>query len=112
PSAGGRARNSTRTCLSAACACSATAWEIRRRHLLHKAVSVQEAKRWEPLVPWHANLARSQALLAMSYYYSSILADRETSENRLNAREHRFGIWSEEEHAGFLRTLPRSAVAV
>src|SRR6185312_6965153 len=82
------------------------------RHLLHKAVSVQEAKRWEPLVPWHANLARSQALLAMSYYYSSILADRETSENRLNAREHRFGIWSEEEHAGFLRTLPRSAVAV
>ena len=48
----------------------------------------------------------------MSYYYSSILADRERSENWLNAPEHRFGIWSEEEHASFLRTLPKPAVAV
>jgi hypothetical protein len=48
----------------------------------------------------------------MSYYDSSILADRERSEYWLNAGEHRFGIWSEKEHAGFLRTLPKSAVAV
>jgi hypothetical protein len=63
-------------------------------------------------VPWHAELARPQALLALSYYYASILADRDTLENRLDAREHRFGIWSEEKHAGFLRTLPKAAVAV
>jgi hypothetical protein len=48
----------------------------------------------------------------MSYHQSSILADWERSENRLDARQHRFGIWSEEEHASFLRTLPKSAVAV
>jgi hypothetical protein len=48
----------------------------------------------------------------MAYDYSSILADRETSENRLNAREHRFGIGSEEEHGSFLRALPEAAVTV
>ena len=48
----------------------------------------------------------------MSYYYSSILADRETPENRLNAREHRLGIRSEEEQACLLRALPKAAVAV
>ena len=30
------------------------------------------------LVPWHADLARAQALLPMSYDYPSILANRET----------------------------------
>jgi hypothetical protein len=63
-------------------------------------------------VPWHAELARTQALLAVSYYDASILADRDTSENRLNAAEHRFGIWAKEKHASFLRTLPKAAVAV
>ncbi len=48
----------------------------------------------------------------MSYYYSSILADREAPENRLNAREHRFGVWSEGEQASLLRALPKAAVAV
>jgi hypothetical protein len=48
----------------------------------------------------------------MSDYYSRIPADRERSENWLDPREHRFRIWSEEEQASFLRTLPKSAVAV
>ena len=51
-------------------------------------------------------------MLLLSCNNSSILADREASENWLYAGKHRFGIWPEEEQADALRAVPRAAVAV
>ena len=43
---------------------------------------------------------------------ASILPDRKRGKNRLGASEHRLGIGTEEEQAGFLRALPASVIAV